>query len=48
MRVILFLLYYLKLRLSVLFETHRTVNPLDLKWRWKYWNNRYKKESKDL
>ena len=37
MQVILFSLYYVKLRLTVLLGIYRTSNPLDIKWRWKNW-----------
>jgi hypothetical protein len=42
MSVVLFSLYYIKLRLSVLLGIHKTVNPVSLKWRWKDWNYNYK------
>ncbi len=35
--VILFALYFLKMRLSVFLSLRQTANPLDLKWRWKHW-----------
>jgi hypothetical protein len=40
MQIILFSLYYLKLRLSLLLGLHETIHPLDLGWRWKYWQKR--------
>jgi hypothetical protein len=40
MQRILFLLYYLKLRVTVLLGIHQTSNPLDMKWRWNYWRVR--------
>lgn len=42
MKVILFSLYYIKLRLSVLLGINKTANPVSLKWRWKDWNYNYK------
>ncbi|HEX8738053.1 MAG TPA: hypothetical protein VF721_22155 [Pyrinomonadaceae bacterium] len=41
MKIISFLSYYLKLRLRVSLGFHITANPVDLKWRWKYWKYRY-------
>lgn len=35
-----FLLYYTALRSAVFFGLRRTLNPLNYKWRWKYWKNR--------
>lgn len=43
MKVILFSLYYAKLQLSVLFGIQQTANPLDLKWRWNYWHDKYRR-----
>lgn len=40
MQIILFSLYYVKLRLTVLLGIYRTSNPLDIKWRWKNWQHR--------
>lgn len=40
MKLVLFTFYYCKLLISVLFGTSRTYEPLDLKWRWKHWNQR--------
>jgi hypothetical protein len=40
MKIILFSLYYLKLRLTLLFGIHRTANPIDIKWRYRYWINK--------
>lgn len=40
MNIILFTLYYVKLRLSVVVGAHRTKNPLDVNWRWKHWQYR--------
>ena len=43
MNVILFSLYYSKLKLSVLLGIHQTTNPTNVKWRWSYWNNKYRR-----
>jgi hypothetical protein len=40
MNVLLFSLYYCKLRATVWLGIHPTTQPLDLKWRWKFWQNR--------
>jgi hypothetical protein len=32
-----FWLYYIRLRLSVLFGFYKTLNPLDVKWRREHW-----------
>ncbi|MDQ3748965.1 MAG: hypothetical protein M3367_08140 [Acidobacteriota bacterium] len=40
MKIILFSFYYSKLRLGVLLGIHRTPNPLNLKWRWRYWQSK--------
>jgi hypothetical protein len=37
MRVIPFLLYYCKLRVSTIVGIHQTSHPLDIKWRWRHW-----------
>lgn len=34
-----FLLYYGKLRLTVSLGIYKTANPVDIKWRWKHWEN---------
>lgn len=41
MKLILFSSYYFKLRLSILLDIFETAHPLDLRWRWKYWNSKY-------
>lgn len=46
MNKILFLLYYIKLRLSVAAGIHHTANPLDIKWRWNYWRNKRRIQQK--
>ncbi len=43
MNVILFSLYYGKLRLGVRLGIHQTANPLDLKWRWNHWQDKYRR-----
>ncbi|HEY0047774.1 MAG TPA: hypothetical protein VGB68_00705 [Pyrinomonadaceae bacterium] len=40
MKIILFSLYYFKLRLGAMLGFRRTFNPLDLKWRWNDWQQR--------
>jgi hypothetical protein len=40
MKRIRFLLYYGKLRLTNSIGFHKTSNPLGIKWRWNYWQNR--------
>ncbi len=37
-----FLLYYCKLRLSVILGFHKTCNPLDFNWRLKQWQRNSK------
>jgi hypothetical protein len=32
-----FWFYYVKLRIAVSLGIHRTVNPLDIEWRWRNW-----------
>ncbi len=32
--------------MSSFFGFHRTINPLDLQWRWKYWNKQQKRKKK--
>jgi len=40
MKIFLFACYYLKLRLNILLGFHRTFNPLNIRWRWKYWRSK--------
>ncbi len=40
-KILQFVNYYLRKRLSVLLGHHRTQNPLDIRWRWHYWINNY-------
>lgn len=40
MQVVLFSLYYCKLRLGAMLGVHRTANPLNLNWRWNYWQDK--------
>lgn len=47
MSKILFWMYFVKLRLKVWFGFHRTMNPLNAKWRWKYWNDKRKRKIKN-
>ncbi len=44
MNVILFSLYYGKLRASVLLRIHQTANPLNLKWRWSHWQDKNRRQ----
>ena len=37
-KVLAFAFYFLKFRASFAIGLHRTANPKNLKWRWKYWN----------
>jgi hypothetical protein len=41
-KILQFVLYYLKKRVSVIFGLYQTRNPLDIRWRWNYWINNYK------
>lgn len=41
MKMLLFSFYYGKLQLGVLLGVYQTANPLDLKWRWNYWQDTY-------
>ncbi|MGC2237637.1 MAG: hypothetical protein WA584_15855 [Pyrinomonadaceae bacterium] len=40
MKLVLFTFYYCKLLISVLFGISQTFEPLGLRWRWRYWNDR--------
>ncbi len=42
MKMILFLLYYIKLRSKILLGIYKTSNPVSVKWRWKDWDYNYK------
>jgi hypothetical protein len=37
MNKVLFSFYYLKLRMDVLLGRHKTLHPLNIKWRWGRW-----------
>ncbi len=39
-KLLLFLVYYAKLRLRLLFGLHRTFRPVGMGWRWRYWQDR--------
>ncbi len=39
MKAIFFFFYYSKLRIDVALGLHQTANPLNLKWRWYYFNS---------
>lgn len=41
MKVILFLVYYSKLQLGVLFGFHNTLYPTGIAWRWAFWKRSY-------
>ena len=40
MRVIQFSMYYMKLQMGVMFGFHHTSYPLDINWRWRFWQQR--------
>jgi hypothetical protein len=40
MKVIPFAFYYLKLQFTIAFGLHHTSHPLDLRWRWSFWQRR--------
>lgn len=46
MRILLFTIYYLKLRVGAYLGTHSTHGPLNLKWRWETWHRVRKAERK--
>ena len=46
MRVFLFSIYYLKLRVGSYLGLHPTHGPLTLKWRWEIWHRLRKAERK--
>ena len=48
MKVISFLLYYIKLRLNVLLGIHQTANLVGLKWGWKEGSYNYKSRRRRL
>jgi hypothetical protein len=41
MKTISFLFYYIKLLFDVSVGLHPTANPLNIKWRWKFWKQNY-------
>lgn len=41
MNILLFVIYFIKLRINVWLGFHHTSNPLNLKWRWHHWNYKY-------
>jgi hypothetical protein len=45
---ILFIFYYGKLRLRVLFGAHQTSRPLGIKWRWNHWIYNFQERSNRL
>ncbi len=46
MRVLLFAIYYTKLRIGAYLGTHPTHGPVDLKWRWEVWHRLRRSERK--
>jgi hypothetical protein len=40
MQLLSFLLYYSKLRMKVVLGIHPTSNPLNIRWRWNFWQER--------
>ena len=48
MRIISFTIYYIKLRVGVFLGLHLTANPIDLRWRWHYWNHAARHRKKHL
>jgi len=37
MKVMQFSVYYVRLQLAVMFGIHRTLYPMDIRWRWRFW-----------
>ena len=35
---LLFLLYFLRLRMNIILGQYYTANPVDIRWRWRYWH----------
>ncbi|MGD9561264.1 MAG: hypothetical protein AB7F88_03930 [Pyrinomonadaceae bacterium] len=46
MRVLLFTIYYVRLRIGSYLGTHPTHGPLGIKWRWETWRRLRKAERK--
>ncbi len=46
MRILLFTIYYVKLRAGAYLGTHKTHGPLNLKWRWETWHRLRRAERK--
>ncbi len=42
MMLILFLFYYTKLLIGIALGFHETANPINIKWRWNFWQHKYK------
>lgn len=40
-----FLIYYVKLRLSVATGSRKTTNPINWRWRWGYWKDMKDKDT---
>jgi hypothetical protein len=41
MKVIRFSMYYFKLQLTVVLGLYRTSLPMNINWRWRFWQQRY-------
>jgi len=39
-----FILYFVKLRISVSLGQYYTANPIDISWRWRLWNRLQNRE----
>ena len=46
MNLIKFAFYYLNLQIKIRFGKYQTENPLRVKWRWQYWNEKQQKQSR--
>jgi len=40
MKAISFLLYFFKLHMSIMLGLYHTSHPLDMNWRWRFWQQR--------
>ncbi|HQZ95296.1 MAG TPA: hypothetical protein PLP21_03205 [Pyrinomonadaceae bacterium] len=40
MKMIQFSMYYVKLQFTVAFGLYRTSLPMDVNWRWRFWQQR--------
>ena len=41
MQLIQFSMYYVKLQMTVVFGVYQTSLPMDIGWRWRFWQHRY-------